>query len=54
MDRIQRSYHADGVTITVTNGIITAVTADPVTEPDPEPEPEEPTPSDGEEGENAE
>ena len=42
------SYHVDGATVTVTNGIITAVTADT------EPEPEEPAPSDDEEGENTE
>lgn len=47
------SYHADGATVTVTGGIITAVTADP--EPEPaEPEPEEPAPGGSEEGENEE
>ena len=40
------SYHVDGATVTVRSGIITAVTADPVPEPDPE------TPG-GEEGDNS-
>ena len=42
------SYHVDGATVTVRDGIITAVTADP----EPDPEPEEPAPGDGEEGED--
>ena len=42
------SYHVDGATVTVRDGIITAVTPDP----EPDPEPEEPAPGDGEEGEN--
>lgn len=42
------SYHVDGATVTVRDGIITTVTPDP----EPDPEPEEPAPGDGEEGEN--
>ena len=42
------SYHVDGATVTVRDGIITTVTSDP----EPDPEPEEPAPGDGEEGEN--
>ena len=44
------SYHADGATVTVRAGIITAVTPDPAEDPDPE----ENTPGDGEEGDNTE
>ena len=42
------SYHVDGATVTVRDGIITAVSPDP----EPDPDPEEPAPGDGEEGEN--
>ena len=45
-DGFTGSYHVDGATVSVQNGIITAVTADP----QPEPEPETPG---GEEGDNS-
>ncbi len=47
-DGYSGSYHVDGATVTVRDGIITTVTPDP----EPDPEPEEPAPGDGEEGEN--
>ena len=52
-DGYSGSYHVDGATVTVREGIITAVTPDPAIEPDPEiPDPEEET-LDGEEGGNS-
>ena len=52
-DGYSGSYHVDGATVTVREGIITAVTPDPAIEPDPEdPDPEEEAPG-GEEGGNS-